>query len=139
VKRTKNGTIAIILASLLLIGIVAASIISNLNYPQTATIAEAEALVLLNGSEWANNTKIEWGIIIPSVEKTFDFDIQNIGQVPFTAVMVISNLPEGWTETYSGNNTLIIVGETLEGTLSLTASKGSTGTHAWDSCINLDG
>jgi hypothetical protein len=91
----------------ILVGAVAASIIANYNYNQTANIDKTIPLTIqVNGVAQPNGTDIAWGTIGIG-NHTKQLLIRNDGAVNVTVTLLITGIPENTTQTWTGNNTLI--------------------------------
>lgn len=121
-----------------LLGLVAASVITTYLFPQSATVIEYEATFILEGTAWANNTAIDWGALFADTEYEYNFTVANTGSASFNVTMYVVNLPSGWTETWDANMTVLNPTEYIWGNLTLTVPAGATAnTYNWDTTITL--
>lgn len=94
----------------------------------------------VDGSEWQNNTAVDWGNVTAGQSYTKTFDVHNTGNCNFTVAFYVSNLPAGWSLTYSKNNTAVQPQAWLNGTLTLTVpSSVSSGTKTWNCQVKITG
>jgi len=128
--------LAVLAALGFLIGLVAAQIMIEYYFPQTAVIPSAELTVYINGDEWINGTTIDWGNVTAGEAYSVTMNVTNIGGVTCNVTLIIVDLPAGWTETWQGNNTLLAPGESVSADLILTVPQNAaSGAYTWDSYV----
>lgn len=82
-----------------------------------------------------NGTLLDWGELEPGKSYTWDYTVKNVGTTNYTCYRICYDLPSGWTETWSHNNTVFAVGQMKTGLLTLTIPAGASGTYNWHSYL----
>lgn len=129
--------LAIIIASLLIGVVLAASIVTYI-YPNKATVVSATLTQHLDGSPWSNGTMIDWGLVEPDTTYQFDnLTVQNTGTKNLTAYIITPQLPNGWTYTWTANNTFLQPTMKVEAPLILYVHANATpdSVHLWDTHV----
>lgn len=125
-----------ILAAVFAVGILAASLVVEYIYPQSATVQAITFAVYVDTVPWANNTNIPWGNVVPDATYTKNLTVVNNGTVPVTVYLFVSGLPAGWTETWAANGALLAPSEVAYADLTLNVPVGaSLGAEAWSSKV----
>ena len=135
----KKLLIATAVTSILLTTITVAALTNMLFFaPMTATIP-AEIEIYIDGQKYVNGTMINWGNLTAGHNYTKTLDVKNNGGSTVTIQYIVTP-PQNWTLTYSKNNTIVIPGTWLNGTLTLHVYENATAkTYYWDSYIKITG
>jgi len=128
-----NG-IAIALIALL-VGIVGAGIVMNYYHPETAVVTPVSIKEYLDGESVANGTTFDWDQLEAGVTYDWNYTVENVGSVNCTVYRITPNLPGGWVETWTWNNTLFKPYETKVGNLTLTVPVNASGSYSWHSYL----
>jgi hypothetical protein len=130
----KSSTIVLLVIALA-VGIGAAAIVQQSQFPNEATV-ESGLTFYLNGMEWQNGTTIDWGKVHKSSSYFVEFNVTNTGTDNYT-LSLITYPPVGWSQTWIENGTLLNAGSSLTGNLILTvASTASDGNYNWDMTVD---
>jgi len=127
-----NG-IAIALIALL-VGIVSAGIVMNYYHPETVTVT-TDIHEYLDGEIIVNGTTFDWVEVEAGASYDWNYTIHNVGTITYNVSRVVYGLPGGWSETWTGNNTLLKPQEWLVGNLTLTIPADANGTYSWESWL----
>lgn len=120
----------------LLIGYVAATVTTTYIIPQTATIPSLTMNIYIDGALKTNGTTIDWGMTNLGTTYYVNLTVQNKGTVSATVYMYVVNLPSGWVQTWTANNTLLMPLQSAKGDLELTPSSTAiNGTYNWQTII----
>ena len=116
-------------------GFVAAAVIQQYMHPSTAHGQTVELTAYLDGELWENNTAIDWGDVESDTAYWCYLNVTNTGQLNCTVSMTTTNLPAGWTQTWTANNTFLESNEWANGTLTITTATVEAITYNWDTII----
>lgn len=131
--------LALLLLGALIVGVVIGATVNKyvLHIPQEATVSNATLVTYVDGKQWTNGTLLNWTTVDPGATYYCNLTVQNTGNVNVTVYLIVDGLPLGWTETWTGNATLLMPNESVSGDLDLTvpvdAVKGAK--CNWDSYI----
>jgi len=99
-----------LISILAIVGLVAAATVFQ--YNQTAHVTATVTFdFYLDDLKTERETTIDWGDLEPLHTYEKLMNVTNTGNVPIIITAIISDLPSGWTETWAGNETLLLVGE----------------------------
>ena len=105
-------------------------------YPTTVKGGTMELAIYLEDEQWLNGTSINYGTIYPEETLYYNFTVQNLCNTSITVYFTYSNLPVGFTYTWTGNATTLDVEESVSGWLNLTAPESLEEiTYSWNSYI----
>ena len=114
-----------LISILAIVGLVAAAAVFQ--YNQTAHVTATVAFdFYLDDVITPPDTTIDWGDLEPLHTYEKLMNVTNTGNVPIIITAIISDLPSGWTETWAGNETLLLVGERISAPLILTVPLSDT-------------
>ena len=98
----------------------------TLKYLQQIGVAEHKDIeAYLDDTQYINGTTISWVCSGPG-EYTKTLKVVNVGNVALTVTIEAQSLPEGTTETWTQDGTILNPTEETEGTLTLTVSPTTT-------------
>jgi len=102
---------------------------------QTATAVENTVSLkwYLDGTEFTNDSTLDWGTLNVTETYFYNLTVVNEGTVNTNVYLLIQNLPVGWTETWTANNTVLAPNSWVAGDLDLYC--GSAGTFNWNTKI----
>jgi len=129
-------TTAMFLVFVMFVTIAYAVYYTTFALPQQAGIGEVYATeVYINDSKRTSGVTYDWGNGTTSV----NLQVKNTGNTNVSIYLIISGLPLGWSETWSGNGTLPSVPPNWwqNGTLTLTRN-GIAGVYSWNSWIKVE-
>jgi len=96
-------------------------------HPHEGTIANVSLAEYYDGQPYANSTTVSWGSsLIAGQTYNKTYRVHNTGTVTFQVTMTVKNLPQNWTLTWAGNNTILDAGEDVTGMLQLTIPTNAT-------------
>lgn len=135
-KKSKLGTLLLLITALVA-GTAIGVLVQEYYYPQNATVKASTSLeIYLDDELWTNGTAIDWGTIEPEDIWYSNLTVVNTGNTNTTVYLVIEGLPQGWTETWTANNTFLEPTESVSGDLTLTVAADATaGTYEWNSYL----
>lgn len=119
----------------LLVGVGFGVVVQQYYHPETAFVTTVKIEEYLDGAPVANGTQLDWGAVLPNSSNLWNYTIRNVGSVKCTVYRVVSGLPGGWNETWTGNNTLLEPQDWLVGDLNLTVPANASGTYNWHSYL----
>lgn len=127
--------IALGLISLLVGTVVTASVIQQYYHDESGKVTTVQLEEYLDSQLVANDTSFDWGELLPGESYDWNYTVQNVGSVNCTVYRLVHSLPNGWTETWTGNNTLLTPQDWLVGNLTLTVAANASGTYNWHSYL----
>lgn len=135
---TIKKTLAIILAALL-VGFVSGAIVKTYVFPQVATLASTPTVaIFVNGTEYTDGEIMNFGNFTETgTTYTYNLTVSNTGLVVCNVTFLTSGLPEGWSQTWAGNHTVLQVGEREVADLCITTGTVD-GDYGWTSTIHLE-
>jgi len=132
-NNMKLFTLAIIA---LLVGAAGTAVVTHY-MPQEATVTSIELAFKIDDTPWLNGTPIDWGNVVAGQSYNKTLWVNNTGTIANVNVsFILVSLPMAWLETWTGNNTVLNIGETVTGNITLTIPLSATdGTYTWNSYI----
>ena len=134
-KTLKYILFIVLFGILVFTGFVVAGMVKQYLYPSTAQGQIVKLTIYFENTEWANNTAIPWGKVESDTAYYDYLNIKNTGQLNVTVTMTTQNLPIGWTQTWTANNTFLKPNEWANGTLTLTTTTVDAISYYWDTFI----
>jgi len=131
-------TLIVLGVTVLIVAFGFAAVGHQLWFPQEATIgAKIKLEAYLDGDAWTNGTMIDWGSNLNASESYYiPLSVNNTGTLNCTVLFITPDLPVGWLQTWTRNNTFCAIGDSLTGNLTLTTPAiVANGTYAWNSYI----
>ena len=119
-------------------GFAGAAVYYQLNYPSSAEGQTVEVTAYLDSILWKNNTEIDWGPVNATTAYWSYLNVTNSGQLACTVTLHSQGLPNGWTQTWTANNTVIAPTEWANGTLTVTTTTVEAITYEWDTIIRAE-
>jgi len=83
-----------------------------------------------------NNTVIEWGTVTRGTHTKL-LSILNNGTVPYNLTIYITNLPLGWTESWTKNNTVVSPQAWANASFTLAIAKSAVGEYMFGNMMVL--
>ena len=135
---TIKKTVAVIIAALL-VGFVGAIIVKTYLLPQTAILSTSPTVsITIADQPYVNGSIIDWGEMnLAETTYLLEMNVTNTGLMPCKVIFTTTGLPQGWTQTWAGNNTVLPVGGWFSADLELTTGTVD-GTYSWDTHIHLE-
>lgn len=86
-----------------------------------------------NGTLHANDTTVSWGNdLVAGNSYTQSYRVHNTGTVQAKVQLFITNLPSGYTLTWTGNNTVLNAGEDVTAPMTLMIPANAVGPFSFD-------
>ena len=120
------------------VGFVVAGVIQQYVYPSTATGQTVGITIYLGDEEWINGTAIDWGNVEADISYYDFLNVKNTGQLSVNVTHYTTDLPAGWTQTWTANGTVIAAGAWANGTLTLTTTTVEAQTYNWNTIIRAE-
>ena len=117
------------------VGFVVAGVIQQYVYPSTATGQTVGITIYLGDEEWINGTAINWGPVEANSQQYDYLNVKNTGQLSCTVTLHSTDLPTGWTQTWTANASTIAPNAWANGTLTLTTTTVEAITYNWNTII----
>lgn len=120
-----------------LVSSVSAISVYVLHHPSEAEVPETYGLTeYLDDQLMSNGSKWSWGNVTPGVTYTKNLTVVNSGNSQVTVYLRVSGLPDGWSLTWTGNNTVLQPQKAAVGNLDLSVPGNATGQkYQWDSWV----
>ena len=136
-KDTNKKILAIILGALF--GVAVAVAVKDYIIPQTATLASTPTVsFFFEGIEYTDGETLDWGDFTEAeTTYTYNLTVLNTGLVPCNVTFLTTGLPEGWSQTWAGNCTILQVDEWVAADLDVTTGTVD-GDYSWSSTIHLE-
>lgn len=118
--------------------LVFAPIVHEYVMTQTATGVEKTVSLryYMDGTEFYNGSQLAWGLVNVSETYYYNLTVVNVGNLNTKVYVLIKNLPVGWTESWTANNTVLAPNQWVDGDFDLYC--GSTGTYIWNWTIRAE-
>lgn len=124
-----------ILLIMVLASVVIAGVTIKYYHPETAVVTPVSLREYLDGELVANGTTFDWDTLEAGVTYDWNYTVENVGSVNCTVYRLAEDLPVGWTETWTHNNTVFMPYETKIGNLTLTVPVNASGSYSWRSYL----
>lgn len=130
----------IILLAAVALTITAALAVNYFMFPQNGTVPGSTSVAAtINGTSWTSGTSINWGNL--GLTQTATLAVTNTGNHQITVAFVVDPsdpLPQGWTEVWTPDATILNPGETATGLLTLTLPGDVVaGPYSWSGYIDV--
>jgi len=132
-----NNVIGVLIIAILA-SVVIAGVTMKYSHPETATVTPVSVKEYLGGVAVANGTTFDWDQLEAGVTYDWNYTVENVGSVNCTVYRITPNLPGGWVETWTWNNTLFKPYETKVGNLTLTVPVNASGSYSWHSYLTAE-
>jgi hypothetical protein len=129
-NKTTTPILVFILTIIIGAGLVYAA--TQWAYPQSATVPPERYRYYVDDEAWSNGTNIDWYDLYPGTTNYCNFTVVSLVPSNTTITIYPLNLPIGWTQTWTANNTLIPPLGTAFGWLNVTVpSDAVAGDYSW--------
>jgi len=89
------------------------------------------------GTPLKTGDSIDWGPLIIGQEYIYNLTVISHYTADYTICFLHPGLPDGWTQTWTCNNTVLAAGKMMSGDLSLTATTKGVETWGWNITVTI--
>lgn len=137
---SKKAIIILLLTTIISTVVGAKIIIDQFTYTTSGSLGdEAHALVIfINGTQIEGNGTFTYGKFIRGIN-TYNLTVWNNGSTTVLVYLKTSGLPVGWTQTWEGNNTLLMPDYVVEGVCTITIPvEAVDGMYSWMTTVTAE-